>query len=128
MAHLTIQYSPNLESYRLTELCSRMNVAMQKTGIFPTGGIRVRAHPVEHWSVADEHPANAFVDMLLRMGAGRTDEEKQTAGDALMAVAEDFFSNRLAEPHFALALEIREIGKSWKTNTIHARLKADTKS
>ena len=47
-----------------------------------------------------------------------------------MAVAEMHFAVELARPHFALSLEITEIdGKfSWKTNTIHPRLRGAAKT
>ena len=98
---------------------------MQQTGLFPLAGIRVRAHPMPHSSIADEHPNNAFADMILRIGEGRSDEQKAAAGAALMEVAKSAFAAQLAQPHFALSLEIIEISKrfSWKANSIHPRLK-----
>ena len=91
---------------------------------FRTGGIRVRAWPTPAEAIADGHPDNAYADMILRMGAGRSADVKRAAGDALMKVAVDFFAGELARPHFALALEIVEIDSdfSWKTNSIHPRM------
>lgn len=98
---------------------------MIETGIFPEGGIRVRAFAADYYSIADNHPDNAFADMVLRIGIGRTMDEKSNAGEAIMAVARHSFNGLLDEPHFALSLEIVEIGKalSWKANSIHPRLK-----
>ena len=103
-----------------------MNVAMQETAVFPLAGIRVRAHPMPHYCVADEHPKNAFVDMILRMGEGSSDATKSEVGAFLMARAEAVFAPLLAEPHFALSLEIVTISKpfGWKTNSIHTRINA----
>lgn len=126
MPHLIIQYSENLgEQANMTELCAVMSKAIQQTGLFPLAGIRVRAHPMPHSSIADEHPNNAFADMILRIGEGRSDEQKAAAGAALMEVAKSAFAAQLAQPHFALSLEIIEISKrfSWKANSIHPRLK-----
>ena len=128
MAHLIIQYSENLGSHmNMSNFCNKMNKVMQATNLFPLAGIRVRAHPVPYSSIADEHPDNAFVDMILRMGEGRSDEQKSNVGLALMVAAEATFSVQLAQPHFALSLEIIVISKplSWKKNTIHPRLKAN---
>jgi 5-carboxymethyl-2-hydroxymuconate isomerase len=127
MPHLIVQYSQNLDyNTDIKKFCSVMNVAMQETAVFPLAGIRVRAHPMLHYSVADEHPKNAFVDMILRMGEGRSDATKSEVGAFLMARAAAVFSPLLAEPHFALSLEIVTISKpfSWKTNSIHARINA----
>ena len=126
MPHLIIQYSESLgERVNMTEFCAVMSKVMQQTGQFPLAGIRVRAHPMPHSSIADEHPENAFVDIILRIGEGRSDAQKATAGSALMQAAKSAFAAQLAHPHFALSLEIIEISKSfsWKTNSIHPRLK-----
>jgi 5-carboxymethyl-2-hydroxymuconate isomerase len=126
MAHLIIQYSENLDSQvKMTDVCKVMSGVMQKTGFFPLAGIRVRAYPVTHRSIADEHPENTFLDMVLRMGEGRTEQQKSRVGTDLMAAAEAEFSTQLANPHFALSLEIIVISKllSWKKNSIHNRLR-----
>ncbi len=127
MPHLMIQYSAALDGrYDLTALCVSLRDVMVAQGCFPLGGIRVRAWPMPHQAVADGHADNCFVDMILRMGAGRSADVRKTAGQAEMAEAERFFAAELARPHFALALEIKEIEAemSWKTNSIHPRLKA----
>ena len=126
MAHLIIQYSESLDSQvNMTNVCSAMSGVMQKTELFPLAGIRVRAYPVMHRSIADEHPENAFCDMNLRMGEGRTDLQKSRVGTDIMAAAEVEFSAQLANPNFALSLEIIVISKllSWKKNSIHNRLR-----
>ncbi len=129
MPHLTIQHSPSLSGrYDMAALCEALRLEMVALGCFPVGGIRVRAWPTPAEAIADGHEANAYADMVLRMGKGRSAQIKRAAGAALMAVAERFFAQDLATPHFALALEIIEIDPefSWKTNTIHARLKGTT--
>ena len=64
MPHLIIQYSESLgEQVNMTEFCAVMSKVMQQTGLFPLAGIRVRAHPMPHSSIADEHPENAFLDI-----------------------------------------------------------------
>ena len=126
MAHLIIQYTENLDNQvNMTGVCNVMSGVMQKTGFFPLAGIRVRAYPVMYSSIADEHPENAFLDMVLRMGEGRTEQQKSTIGADLMAAAEAEFSMQLANPYFALSLEIIVISKllSWKNNSIHKRLR-----
>ena len=110
----------------MTALCEALSAAMQQTGVFPLGGIRVRAHPMPHYAIADGDPRNAFVDLVLRMGKGRTEEARKAAGDHVMEAAKTFFADRMTGGHFALALEIVEIAMSWKANTIHARLKGES--
>lgn len=128
MAHLTIQYSPRLEAQiDMQHLCESLRQVMIDQGIFPEGGIRVRAWPTPHAAIADLHTDNVYADLQLRMGQGRSMEQKKAAGAAIMEAAEAAFAGVLATPHMALALEIIEIDKelSWKTNSIHPRLKVE---
>ena len=125
--HLTLQYSANLEAQcDLSALCGQLNDAMVETGIFPLGGIRVRAFAANHVSIADKHPNNAFAAIQLFIGAGRALEDKQRAGARITAVAEDFFAPQLADGHFMLSVDMFENDPalSWKVNSIHGRLKA----
>ena len=126
MPHLRVEYSANLEDSNITALCAALSGGLAASGIFPVGGIRVRAYPAAHSAIADSDPENSFADMVLRMGAGRSETEKKTTGDALMAIAARHFAGPLKGQHFALSLEIVEIDPklSWRANTIHPRLQA----
>jgi 5-carboxymethyl-2-hydroxymuconate isomerase len=128
MPHLTIEYSANLaEKADLQALCRSLHQAMLKTGLFELGAIRVRALEARHYAVADLLPENAFAALYLRMGAGRTAEEKTRAGGLIFEAAAQALAPLFSTPHFALTLEIIEIdpGLSWKKNAIHPRLRAE---
>ncbi len=125
MPHLMLQYSKNLEDrFDIQKLVEELRLTMIDTGIFPPGGIRVRANAADFVSIADAHPDNGFTDMVLRIGAGRTMDEKKRAGEAILATAQRLFHEQLNAPHFALSLEIIEIDPllSWKINSIHPRV------
>lgn len=126
MPHLTIEYSINLqESGDLAGLCLHLHAALLETGLFEVGAVRVRALPCPDYAVADLLPENAFAAMILRIGAGRSEADKTMLGQKLMATAEAHFAKLLAQPHFALSLDIVENlpQLSWKTNSIHPRLR-----
>lgn len=126
MPHLTIEHSANLAATSdLQRLCGDLHRAMLESGLFELGAVRVRAVAATAWAVADLLPQNAFADLRLRIGQGRTELERQALGRRLMEVAEAHFAPQLAEPYFALSLEIVEIdGRfSWKKNSIHPRLR-----
>jgi len=55
----------------MAELAQQLSDVVVATGIFPLAGIRVRMHPVETYAIADGHPDNAFVALIMRIGAGR---------------------------------------------------------
>jgi 5-carboxymethyl-2-hydroxymuconate isomerase len=124
--HLTIEYSANLEtSADIAALCRALHSALMASGLIEIGAPRVRAVRCDAYAIADLAPENAFADMVLRMGAGRSEGDRKALGDRLMAAATEVLAMPLQSPHFALSLEIVEIGAgmSWKRNTMHARLR-----
>jgi 5-carboxymethyl-2-hydroxymuconate isomerase len=126
MPHLTVEYSANLDSRAdIGALCDGLLAAALSTGLFEIGAVRVRALRSEHYAIADKLAENAFVDLNLRVGEGRTQEEKKRVGEALFAAAQELLSPLFDSPHFALSLEIREIDAelSWRRNAMHARLR-----
>jgi 5-carboxymethyl-2-hydroxymuconate isomerase len=126
MPHISIEYSANLDAkIDMAALCGDVKRTLLATGLFELGAVRVRAFGAGSYAITDDHPANAFVDVSVRMGAGRSDADKKRLGEALFALLGERFAAELAEPHFALSLEIREIDPelSWKKNSMHARLR-----
>ncbi|MDX8452232.1 5-carboxymethyl-2-hydroxymuconate Delta-isomerase [Mesorhizobium sp. VK9D] len=126
MPHMSIEYSANLDpKVDMGELCALVSRAILDTGLFEPGAVRVRAFRAEAYAIADRLPENGFLDMNFRIGKGRGEEEKKSAGEAIFAEVADHLSSLFATPHFALSLEIREIDAelSWKKNAIHPRLR-----
>ncbi len=126
MPHLTIEHSLPADDADIAALVIALHKAMTGDPMFETGAIRVRAIACHPAAIADLHPDNGFASLVLRIGAGRTLNEKQRVGAALMQVAADVFAARLAMPHFALSFDIVEndAALSWKMNAIHRRLRA----
>lgn len=130
MPHLTIEHSANLASEaEMQRFCEVLHRTLLESGLFELGAVRVRALPALTYVIADRLPENAFADLRLRIGQGRSEVERRALGQRLMAAAEQFFAGHLARQHFALSLSIEEIdGRfSWKTNSIHSRLRAASK-
>ncbi|APH70265.1 5-carboxymethyl-2-hydroxymuconate Delta-isomerase [Aquibium oceanicum] len=126
MPHFTMEYSANLDGkVDVGGLCQVIHGKMLETGLFEEGAIRVRAIRCEAYAIADKLPQNAFIDMSLRIGVGRSEAEKKGAGDGIFEAATTYLNDLLAEPYFALSLEIREIDRdlSWKRNSMHSRLR-----
>ncbi len=128
MPHLSFEYSPGVE--RLVDLpafAAALRDAMVESGLFPLGGIRVRGHRADVVVMADGG-AHDFIDMAVRLGAGRSAEAKRGASEAIYAAAEAFLKPAIGGRPFALSLEMREIDpdlsiKRW--NTVHAALSGD---
>lgn len=127
MPHLCMEYSANLaDRVDLTGLCSRLNATLLNTGFFEPGAIRVRTLRCDHYAVADELPENAFLDASLRIGEGRSEDDRTQIGEALFRCFQTELAELFDTPHFCLSLEVREISRelSWKKNAIHPRLRA----
>ena len=72
MPHFTIEYSANLDGrVDIGLVVELVRKAAVETGIFPLGGIRVRAVRCEHYAIADGNKNFGFLDMVLRLGEGR---------------------------------------------------------
>jgi 5-carboxymethyl-2-hydroxymuconate isomerase len=126
MPHFRIEYSANLESrLDMEAFCKDMHVAIMETGLFELGAVRVRAFRADATAVADQMAENAFIDMVFRVGQGRSEAQLKAAGDSIFAMAERSLSKLFVTPHFALSFSIEEINGalSRKKNAMHARLR-----
>lgn len=110
MPHITLEYSANLESaLDMHGLCTALKNAAAATGIFPPAGIRVRAIQCAHSVIADGDPRHGFIDISVRLRAGRSDDARTKATDTIFATAEEFTAAHMASNPFMLSLELREI-------------------
>ena len=125
MPHITVDYSPNMEERAdIAALCDVLRVAAIETGILPMPGIRVRAIRATHVSIADGDPKHGYVDISLRLRAGRSGEAKRAATAYIFAAAEAFLAPAMASHSIALSFEMRDIDPdlSPKTGTIRDHL------
>jgi 5-carboxymethyl-2-hydroxymuconate isomerase len=126
MPHFTIEYSATIEpSVDIAAVCEVVRKAAVETGIFPLGGIRVRAIRCEHFAIADGRRDLGFLDVLLRIGEGRDLATRKKAGDHIFKALSDHFDPYFAKAGFALSFDIQINDKetSWKRNNIHELLK-----
>ena len=128
MPHFTIEYSANLdERLDMAEVVDVVRKAAVETGIFPLGGIRVRAVRCEHYAIADGRPAYGFLDMVLRLGEGRDLATRKKAGEHIFKALSTHLDPVFAKMKFALSfdMQINDKETSWKRNNIHDALKAE---
>jgi 5-carboxymethyl-2-hydroxymuconate isomerase len=128
MPHFTIEYSANLDSrLDIGAVCEIVRKAAVETGIFPLGGIRVRAVRCEHYAIADARQDYGFLDMVLRIGEGRDLPTRKTAGEHVFQALSRHLDPVFASSKFALSfdMQINDKDTSWKRNNIHDALKAE---
>ncbi len=129
MPHFTIEYSANLDS--LVDMGATVELvrkAAVETGIFPLGGIRVRAIRCEHYAIADGRKNYGFLDMVLRLGEGRDLAARKKAGEHIFEALSAHLDPVFANSKFALSfdMQINDKETSWKRNNIHDALKVET--
>jgi 5-carboxymethyl-2-hydroxymuconate isomerase len=128
MPHFTLEYSANLDArVDMGEIVEVVRKAAAETGIFPLGGIRVRAIRCEHYAIADGNPRFGFLAMLLRLGEGRDLAARKKAGEHVFRALSDHLDPVFASSQFALSFDIQINDKemSWKRNNIHEALKME---
>ncbi|MGY4477941.1 5-carboxymethyl-2-hydroxymuconate isomerase [Bradyrhizobium sp. USDA 3364] len=129
MPHFTLEYSANLDG--LVDMGATVELvrkAAVETGIFPLGGIRVRAVRCEHYAIADGRKNYGFLDMVLRLGEGRDLATRKKAGEHIFKALSAHLDPVFANSKFALSFDVQINDKetSWKRNNIHDALKVET--
>jgi 5-carboxymethyl-2-hydroxymuconate isomerase len=99
MPHFTIEDSANLDArVDMGAVVELVRKAAVESGVFPLGGIRVRAIRCEHYAIADGRPDLGFLDMVLRLGEGRDLATRKKAGEHIFRVVRSSRSGVCAKP------------------------------
>jgi 5-carboxymethyl-2-hydroxymuconate isomerase len=129
MPHFSIEYSANIDTrVDIALVVEMVRKAAVETGIFPLGGIRVRAVRCEHYAIADGNLQHGFLAMVLRLGEGRDLAARKKAGEYIFKALSDYLDPVFANSKFALSFDMQVNDKetSWKRNNIHDALKVET--
>lgn len=127
MPHLIVEYSANLErDLDISAVVEVLHGAALETGIFPIGGLRVRASRREICKIADGHPDNAFIHVQARIGAGRPPEVRSRAAEMIFERLKAATADVYARRPLGLSFEIVEIDPvgSLKHNNLHEAVAA----
>lgn len=129
MPHFHIDYSPNLEArLDIAALCRVVRDAAVATGLFPLAGIRVRATAATHWVIADGDPQHAFLDISVRLRAGRGLEARKKASEDIFAAVAAFCRPVMDSSSLLLSMEMRDIDPELglKASSIRRHLAGDS--
>lgn len=130
MAHAIVEWTDNLEAddFRIRPLLETIARAMREAdGIFPWGGIRVRGIRLTDYVIADDSGMDAFINITVKMGAGRSPGFKRSfftgLFEQLKADLQPLFDRR----YLALSLYVEETDEtgSFKHNNLHARFRKE---
>ncbi|WP_321490118.1 hypothetical protein [uncultured Hyphomonas sp.] len=129
MAHAVVEWTANLQESGFVPRPFLELIACdmrEADGVFPIGGIRVRAIRLDDYVIADDSgPEDAFINIAILMGAGRSDEFKSSYFSALFDKLKAHLQPIFETRPLALSMYINEATpqSSFKANTIHIRLK-----
>ncbi len=121
MPHLIVEYSANIEDrIALDGLLDKLHASALATGVFPIGGLRVRAHRVDDYRIADKAPDNGFVHVTAMIGQGRPLDVQQRAAEELFATLTAHLEPLYAKSPLAISLNLQEFPVlNYKKNNLH---------
>jgi len=110
MPHIWIEYSANLApALDVPKLMQTVQDAAVGDGtVFPLAGARTRAVRVEDYRIADGHPDNAFVHVLMKVGHGRDVAERKAAGERTFSALRAALEPVMASRPLGLSLQVEE--------------------
>jgi 5-carboxymethyl-2-hydroxymuconate isomerase len=128
MPHCIVEYTDNLgPAAAIPALLDQLAAKFRDSdGVFPTGGIRVRAIRLTEYVIADGNGDDAFVNITAKIGPGRDPAFKKRFFAEMFEIVKAHFGPIFDSRSLALSLYIEEADEdgSYKLNTIHARLRA----
>jgi 5-carboxymethyl-2-hydroxymuconate isomerase len=125
--HVICEYSANLEQkIRIPALLEALHGAMMRTGAAELAGLRTRADRRTDYIIADDDPANGFVNVTIRVAKGRTVETRKLITQTVFAAAQKHLEQVFATTPFVLSVELQEIDPDFRihTSNIRDRMKA----
>lgn len=121
MPHQIIEYSANLESsVDIDALVTVLHETAAGIDALPIGGLRTRAVARQHYRIADGHPDNAFINVVLRLAPGRPFDVRKAAGEKLYEALCDYLEPVFTSSPLAISYEIQELDADlrWKKNNL----------
>jgi 5-carboxymethyl-2-hydroxymuconate isomerase len=111
MPHIIVEYSNNLpdENWDIDDLLQVLVESALATSLFPASGMRARAIRCDNYHLGGGAPENGFLNISMRVGKGRSEAERQVAGEAIFAAAKDALARLTASRPVLLSFELREL-------------------
>lgn len=118
MAHFILEYSDNLgqDDSSIQSLFTGLYDAAVQTGLFPAKGLRFRAYPCSQHRMADGNPDHGFVHLEVKLGVGRTLDERKSASEELFAALTAHFQPLIDSRGVAVSFEMKELEAITKFN------------
>ena len=132
MPHVIVEYTDNLApSGNIRGLLEKLAAKMiDSGGVFPIGGIRVRAQRLSEYVIADGKGDYAFVNVTAKIGAGRDPSFKQKFFGEMFEIVRQHFRVLLPTHLIALSLYVEELDEkgAFRDNNIHLRFNSPSRA
>lgn len=124
MPHLIVEYSGNVDADQggpvaIDELVDTLHDAALATGSASIDALRTRAARRDHYAIADRDADNMFIAVTVRLGAGRSAEDRQELVAELMAALDHHLGD--AQRTMMLSVECQEIDPDLRINKNNVR-------
>ena len=127
MPHCVVEYTDNLgPEAAIPDLLEKIAAKFRDSGgVFPVGGIRVRAIRLTEYIIADGKGNDAFLNITNKIGPGRDPAFKKKFFGEVFDLVREHLQPVFDSRSFALSMYIEEPDEagSYKLNNIHDRLK-----
>jgi len=127
MPHILVEYTDNLGAEAdikglLKKLAAKM---VDSRGVFPVGGVRVKALRITEYVIADGEDDYAFVNTTAMIGPRRDPQFKKTFFSEMFEIIEAHFAAIFERRYLALSLYVQEVDEdgSFRKNNIHSKFK-----
>ena len=122
MPHLYVEYSSNVETIvDVDGLLDALYDAALESGVFPLGGIRIRAQRIDKYRIADCAPDNRYIHVTALLGHGRPLDVRRRVGEALFDCLRNYCAAAFDAHPLALSLTMQELHPelNFKQNNLH---------
>lgn len=128
MAHAIVEWTDNLvaDGFEVRPLLELIACSMREAdGVFPWGGIRVRGLRLSDYVIADDTGEDAFINITVKMGSGRSPALKQQFFTGLFEAIKAHLQPIYDQRYLAISLYVEEADEagSFKHNNLHARFR-----
>jgi 5-carboxymethyl-2-hydroxymuconate isomerase len=122
MPHVICEYSANLDNkIQIDALLETLHSAMMRTGAAEISGVRTRADRRDHYRIADNDPANGFINVTIRVAKGRPAEKRRLIAETVFADAAKHLESVFATSPFVLSVEVQEIDPDFRIHQSNIR-------
>jgi 5-carboxymethyl-2-hydroxymuconate isomerase len=122
MPHVICEYSANLDkTMQIDLLLETLHAAMMRSGAAELAGLRTRADRRDHYRIADNDPANGFVNVTIRVARGRPAEIRRRIAETVFADARKHLEGVYETSPFVLSVEVQEIDPDFRIHESNIR-------